>query len=154
MALGKRKGAQLFAGIVLIGLLLVSAPATACLANHHGNMMGSAARLPQDAVVSPSDHITVEIKGYDFAPRDLTVFAGATITWVNRDDVPHDATSEAGGWGIDILNPGQEGTLAFDEPGTFDYLCRIHPYMKAKLVVRPDSAVANVPGPGGVSRES
>lgn len=146
MGLSKRRTAQVFAGMALIGLLLVSAPATACIRSHHGGMMGSASRLPQDPVVAQSSRVTVEIKDFDFFPRDLTVLAGATVTWVNRDSVPHDATSDKGGWATGMLKPGQERTLVFDESGAFDYLCTIHPDMKARLVVRPDAAAANTSG--------
>jgi plastocyanin len=143
MALNKRRAAQIFAGMALIGLILVSAPATACISSHHDGMMGAAAnRRPQSRVVSQSGRILVEIKDYDFFPRDLEVPVGATVTWVNRDGVPHDATDEGGGWATGMLEQGDQKSIEFDEPGAFDYLCTIHPDMKAKLVVRPDSAVA------------
>lgn len=135
--------------MALVGLLLVSAPASACISSHHdgmGGMMGSGPKRAQDPVVAESGRVTVEIKDYDFFPRDLTVPAGATVAWVNRDSVPHDATSDKGGWATGMLKPGQERTLVFDESGAFDYLCTIHPDMKAKLVVRPDAAAANTSG--------
>src|SRR3990172_5863186 len=96
MALSKRRAAQAFAGMALVGLLLASAPATACVRSHHGGMMGSASNVPQDPIVSQSNEVTVEIQGYDFVPRNLTVPVGASVTWVNRDGVPHDATDEGG----------------------------------------------------------
>ena len=145
MALNRKRVARALAGLALIGLLLVSAPTTACIRSHHGGMMGSASNLPQDPVVTQSDQITVEIKEYDFVPRDLTVQVGATITWVNLDNVPHDATDVGGEWGTEILNRGENGTVVFDEPGTFDYYCRIHPDMKGKLVVRSDAAAESIP---------
>lgn len=113
--------------------------------------MGSGSRSPQDPVVADSDRVTVEIKDYDFAPRDLTVFVGAEITWINRDGVPHDATSDGGGWSTGMLKQGQQGSVLLEEAGTFDYLCTIHPDMKAKLVVRPGAAAENTSegaGPG------
>lgn len=117
-------------------------------------MMGSGPRPPQDPVVSQSDRVTVEIKDFDFLPRDLTVPLGTEITWVNRDSVPHDATSDKGGWSTDLLKPGQEGTLVFDRPGAFDYLCTIHPNMKAKLVVRPGAAAESTSEGAGPSTET
>ena len=139
MALGKKRVAQAFAGIALIGLILVSAPATACIRTHHGDMMGSASNVPQDPVVTQSDRVTVEIKGFDFVPRDLTVPVGATVTWVNRDNVPHDATHEGGEWATAILAQGERASLVFEEPGAFEYKCSIHPDMIAKLVIGTDS---------------
>lgn len=146
MALNRRRAAQVFAGMALIGLILVSAPATACIRSHHGGMMGSASNVPQDPVVTQSNQITVEIKGYDFVPRDLTVPIGATVTWVNRDRVLHDATHEGGEWATAILTQGERASLIFEEPGAFEYRCSIHPDMKAKVVVRSDSAAASTFG--------
>ena len=147
MALNKRRAAQVFAAIELIGMILVSPPATACISSHHDGMMGAAAnRRPQSRVVSESSRIIVEIKDYDFFPRDLEVPAGATVTWVNRDGVPHDATDEGGGWASGMLKRGDQESIEFDEPGAFDYLCTIHPDMKAKLRVRSDSTAASMPG--------
>lgn len=142
--------------MALVGLLLVSAPASACISSHHdgmGGMMGSGPKRPQDPVVAESGRVTVEIKDYDFTPRDLTVFVGAEITWVNRDDVPHDATSDQGGWSSGMLKRGEQGSLLFEEPGTFDYLCTIHPDMKAKLVVRTGALAESEARPGGADRE-
>src|SRR5574341_424012 len=142
MRLSKKRTTQAFAGIALIGLLLVSAPATACIRSHHGGMMGSASRLPQDPVVAESNRFTVEVKDFDFVPRDLTVSVGAEITWVNLDSAPHDATESGGAWATTILKQGQRASLRFEEPGTFEYRCSIHTDMTATLVVRPDAAAA------------
>ena len=150
MRLTKKRAGQVFAGMALIGLLLASAPATACVRSHHGGMMGSASRLPQDPVVAPSNRVTVEIRDFDFMPRDLTVSAGAEITWVNRDNAPHDATSDEGGWSSGMLKQGEQGSVLFEEPGTFEYRCSIHTDMTAKLAVRPAVAAAETPGMPGI----
>ena len=141
MGLSKKRTGQIFAGLALLGLLLVSAPATACIRSHHGGMMGSASNLPQNPVVASSDRVTVEINGFDFVPRDLTVPAGVTITWVNRDSAPHDATESSGAWSTTRLKQGQRASLRFEEPGTFEYRCSIHTDMTAKLTVRANTAV-------------
>lgn len=142
MRLTKKRAGQALAGMALVGLMLISAPATACIRSHHGGMMGSASRLPQDPVVAPSNEVTVEIRDFDFVPRDLTVSVGAEITWVNRDNAPHDATESSGAWATARLKQGQRASLRFEEPGTFEYRCSIHTDMTAKLVVRPDAAAA------------
>lgn len=146
MRLSRKRATQAFAGMALIGLLLVSAPATACIRSHHGGMMGSASRLPQDPVVAASNRVTVEIRDFDFVPRDLTVSAGTEVTWVNLDSAPHDATETSGAWATTRLNQDQRATLQFDDPGTFGYRCSIHTDMTAKLTVRPGAAAADTPG--------
>ena len=90
---------------------------------------------PQHPVVSTAPQVTVEIHNFDFFPRELTIPTGAAATWVNRDDVPHDATEEAAGWGTRTLNQGENATLTFDSPGVYRYLCTIHPNMRATLTV-------------------
>jgi plastocyanin len=146
MRLTKKRAGQVFAGMALMGLLLVSAPATACIRSHHGGMMGSASRLPQDPVVAASNRVTVEIRDFDFVPRDLTVSAGTEVTWVNLDSAPHDATETSGAWATTRLNQDQRATLQFDDPGRFEYRCSIHTDMTAKVTVRPGAAAADTPG--------
>ena len=90
---------------------------------------------PQDPVVSSARQVTVEIREFDFFPRELTTQAGSAVTWVNRDAAPHDATDQAGGWTTGMLKQGQSMTLAFDSPGVYQYHCTIHPNMQATLTV-------------------
>lgn len=150
MALRKRRAIQALTAIALLGLLLASAPATACISTHHGGMMRPAGpRASQAPVLSQSNTVTVEIKDYDFFPRDLTVPAGATVTWVNRDSVPHDATDNGGAWATGLLNQGDSKSLVFQEPGTFQYRCSIHPNMTARLTVGSGSTAGAGASPGG-----
>jgi plastocyanin len=100
-----------------------------------GGMHGRSSRGPQTPVVADASQSTVEIRDFDFFPRELTVPVGSVITWVNRDPVPHDATDETGGWATDILGQGEAATLTFDTPGTYAYFCTIHPNMRATLDV-------------------
>jgi plastocyanin len=90
---------------------------------------------PQDPVVSTAPQVTVEIRNFDFFPRELAVKTGTAVTWVNRDAAPHDATDEAGDWSTSTLNQGDSATLTFDSPGVYRYLCTIHPNMRATLTV-------------------
>ncbi len=80
------------------------------------------------ASCSAASQVTVEIRDFDSK-------VGVTVTWVNRDSVPHDATDEAGDWGTGLMNQGDRATLTFDSPGVYRYLCTIHPNMTANLTV-------------------
>lgn len=124
----------------LAALIALSAASSACGSWDMGDMNedmdamhGGGSGAPQTPVVSRASQMTVEVRDFDFFPRDLTVEAGTAITWVNRDSAPHDATDEAGGWGTGLLQQGESATLTFDSPGTYRYLCTIHPNMKATL---------------------
>ena len=100
-----------------------------------GGMHGVGSRAAQTPVVSDAAELTVEIRDFDFSPRDLTVKTGTAITWVDRDGVPHDATDENGDWGTGALSRGESETLTFESPGVYGYYCTIHPNMRATLKV-------------------
>jgi plastocyanin len=71
-----------------------------------------------------------------FAPDELTVQAGATVTWTNTDSEAHTSTSNAAGWNSGVIAPGRQFSFAFATAGTFQYHCAIHPGMVGTVVVR------------------
>ncbi len=101
----------------------------------HREMHGGGSQGPQTPVASDAPKMTVEIRNFDFFPRELTVKAGTEITWVNRDGAPHDATGRNGDWATPMLSQGESAALTFDSPGAYEYFCTIHPNMKAVLTV-------------------
>jgi plastocyanin len=129
--------------VTLIALL---AAAAACVDGGFGGMgdmeqmrremHGGGSQGPQTPVASDATELTLEIRDFDYFPRELTVAVGTTLTWVNRDAAPHDATDEAGNWGTGLLDKDERATLTFDAPGVYRYICTIHPDMKATLTVR------------------
>lgn len=80
--------------------------------------------------------LTIEIHDFRFDPPNVSVPAGATVTWVNRDVAPHDSEARDGTWQTNLLQRDDESAITFDEPGTWKYYCTIHPYMTATLTVR------------------
>ena len=79
---------------------------------------------------------TVDIKEFKFAPPALTVPLGTTVTWVNRDEETHTVTSTTGAFGSAGLSNRDTFSQTFVKPGTYDYQCRLHPYMKATVTVK------------------
>jgi plastocyanin len=79
---------------------------------------------------------TVRIVDRAFSPAAVTVAAGGTVTWRNADDREHTATSTGRG-GIDspVLGSGQAYRRSFDSPGTYAFLCAIHPEMRGTVKV-------------------
>ena len=80
--------------------------------------------------------------GKSFEPASITVSAGTTVKWENKDTTLHTVTSgsaEAGDSGKVFDSPylaaGKEFEHKFDTAGTFDYYCTLHPFMKGKVVV-------------------
>ncbi len=79
---------------------------------------------------------TVLIEGMRFQPQGLTVAAGDTVVWINRDMVPHTATSASGRFDSLEIAAGKSWTYTVRATGEFDYICTYHPLMKAILRVR------------------
>jgi plastocyanin len=73
----------------------------------------------------------VTMEGLKFRPGDLVVDKGATVRFENKDVAPHTVTAKDGSSDSGVLNPGQTFELVVDEP--FDYVCTIHPSMKASI---------------------
>lgn len=90
----------------------------------------------QTPFVTDEDEVTVEIRDFVYFPEDLTVDAGATVTWMNDESAPHDATADDESWRTDVLNEDESGSITFDETGTFAYYCSIHPFMEGTVTVR------------------
>ena len=79
--------------------------------------------------------IEVNIDNFTFAPQTLTVKAGDTVTWVNRDDIPHTVVS-TGNFRSKPLDTGDKFTFTFTRAGSFQYFCSLHPHMQASITVQ------------------
>ena len=91
------------------------------------------------APAAPVAGNAVSISGFAFAPASLTVKAGTTVTWTNKDSDAHTVTSQGTGGplGSAALSTGQSYSFTFTKPGTYSYLCTIHPFMTATVTVTP-----------------
>jgi plastocyanin len=78
----------------------------------------------------------VSIANFAFAPAEITIAPGESVTWTNDDGAPHGLEYHDGAKGTDLLLPGASFTRQFDRPGTDDYHCSVHPYMTGRVVVR------------------
>jgi plastocyanin len=77
----------------------------------------------------------VSIKNLAFAPSTITVVAGTTVTWMNQDGIAHDVFAPSAGLTSPVLNQNDGYTHAFSTPGTYHYICSIHPFMHGTVVV-------------------
>jgi amicyanin len=82
---------------------------------------------------------SVSIKDFAFAPGTVTVKVGATVTWTNSDQEPHTVTSSGSGGPLrsPTMKTGDTYRYMFTTPGRYEYLCTIHPFMTAMVVVTP-----------------
>lgn len=103
------------------------------------NQKPQAAQAPTEAgqaAAAASSTLNIDIQGMAFQPASVTVKAGSTVTWVNRDSAPHTVTSMGSGpLASGTLNRGGSYSMTFDDPGTYTYYCKFHPNMRASIIV-------------------
>jgi len=78
----------------------------------------------------------VKIDNFKFGPESLTVPVGATVTWTNRDDIPHTVLSTDGVFKSKVLDTDEKFSYTFTKAGTYDYFCSVHPKMTGKVIVQ------------------
>jgi plastocyanin len=94
-------------------------------------------RMASHAASNPDGPQEVKIDNFTYAPVTLTVAAGTTVKWVNRDDIPHTVVSEdKSTFKSKVLDTDDSFSYTFSKPGTYTYFCSIHPKMTAKVVVQ------------------
>ncbi len=87
------------------------------------------------ALRKPKTH-TVVIAGTSFQPASLTVAAGDTVEWVNKDFFPHTATSTQEKFDSKPIEAGKSWKYVARTRGEFPYICTLHPTMKGTLRVK------------------
>jgi Copper binding proteins, plastocyanin/azurin family len=78
-----------------------------------------------------------KIANFTFDPPTIPVKAGATVTWVNADDIPHVVSEKNGAFRSNALDTNDTFTQTFPTAGTIEYFCAIHPHMTGKIIVTP-----------------
>lgn len=90
------------------------------------------------AAAQKAESAEVKIDNFSFGPATLTVPAGTTVTWTNRDDIPHTVTSsdDPRVFKSRVLDTDERFSFTFTKAGTYPYFCSIHPKMTAKVIVQ------------------
>lgn len=78
---------------------------------------------------------TVTIDNFTFNPPRLVVATGATVTWINQDDIPHAIASVTKSFRSKALDTDDRFSFTFTAPGVYEYFCSLHPHMKGTIVV-------------------
>jgi amicyanin len=105
---------------VMIALLLLFAGSPSVTANDQPSTANAA----------------VNIDNFVFGPPTITVPVGATVTWTNKDDIPHTSVSTEGVFKSKVLDTDEKFSYTFTKAGTYAYYCTIHPKMTGKVVVQ------------------
>jgi plastocyanin len=78
----------------------------------------------------------ISIDNFSFTPATLTVKAGTTVTWTNKDDIPHGIASSNNAFKKSGALDTDDGySFTFTTPGTYQYFCYLHPHMVGSIVV-------------------
>ncbi|HEX3286214.1 MAG TPA: plastocyanin/azurin family copper-binding protein [Mycobacterium sp.] len=102
------------------------------------NMPQASASAPGDTSPSPSSPnggTPVSISDFKFNPATLTIPAGTTVTWTNQDEEPHTIAAKDGSFHSPGLDTHGSYSFTFTTPGSYDYICSIHPFMTGTVVV-------------------
>jgi LPXTG-motif cell wall-anchored protein len=91
-------------------------------------------------VATAAASVTVTIEDFEFSPSAVTIDQGDTVTWHNVGPTPHSATAKDGSFDTDVFSKGGSRRHTFNQPGTFSYYCKPHPFMKGTVTVRAASA--------------
>ena len=78
----------------------------------------------------------VIIDNFTFTPATASVAVGTTVTWTNRDDIPHNVVSTEQKFKSHVLDTDEKFSHRFEEAGSYKYYCSIHPKMTGEIVVR------------------
>lgn len=78
----------------------------------------------------------VTIQNMAFSPDTLTVKLGDKVTWNNQDSIGHSATADDNSFDTGVIAQGQSGSATFTKAGTYTYHCKVHPTMKATIIVQ------------------
>ena len=81
-----------------------------------------------------AEDIAVHIDNFVFQPAQLDVKIGTTVTWTNRDDIPHTVVC-AGKFRSKTMDTDGTFSFTFTEPGEYKYFCSLHPHMTGSVKV-------------------
>ncbi len=120
-------------GRVRLAVLTVTvAPRPVHRVSHlRGTATGLSGRVTAHVAGDPG----VTIADFRFSPATTTIHVGDTITWSNNGPSSHTATASGGSFNTGILKKGQSASHTFTQPGTYAYVCQIHPFMHGTIVV-------------------
>ena len=76
----------------------------------------------------------ISIDNFTFAPAELSVKVGTTVTWTNHDDIPHTVVS-AGKFRSKTLDTDDSFSFTFTAAGDYKYFCSLHPHMTGMIKV-------------------
>lgn len=102
--------------------------------------LGATGAIAQQQLVAAKS-AEIDIVNFAFTPKTLTVARGTAVTWDNKDEEPHNVVDVPSGGKPRVfrsggVDGGEKYTFTFNDPGTYKYICSIHPRMEGTIVVK------------------
>jgi 3',5'-cyclic-AMP phosphodiesterase len=117
--------------LAVVDATLSGEPPAFVAASHDAMMQRQANR--KTLTLGPNE---IGIDNFSFTPTVLTVKPGTTVTFINKDDVPHLIVNTQNRFKASpILDTDQRFSATLTKPGTYDYFCSLHPMMVGKIIV-------------------
>ncbi|WP_342801069.1 cupredoxin family copper-binding protein [Nocardia sp. No.11] len=129
---------RVVAGFVVAATLLIAG-----CSGESGNAASTTTRKPRPVTTTTTQtehkptNLTVDVSGMKYSPADATIKVGETVTWKFSDKAPHNVQGigdKAMGINSPIIDKG-EWSYTFTQPGTYRYLCSLHPDMRGTITV-------------------
>ena len=98
-------------------------------------VLGAAVACGLAPVVAQTTGVPVAIDNFVFGPERLTIKSGTTVTWTNRDDIPHTVASKDRLFKSKVMDTDESYSFTFTTPGEYSYFCSLHPHMTGTIVV-------------------
>jgi plastocyanin len=133
----KISGSMRMSGVSLPGLAALAVVAAGC-GSGAGAVTGPTSGSTSTSPAVTTTHVVMKV--LEFNPTTVDARVGQKLTWTNEDRSPHNVTYVSGPRfrsSPRMLNPGAKFTIKLTQPGTIHYLCTLHPWMKATIVVSP-----------------
>jgi len=92
------------------------------------------------ATAATAATVDVSIQNFAFNPNPITLNVGDSVNWVNQDGVIHSTTQDANLWSSDLAS-GESFSFMFNNPGTYTYFCRFHPFMRGTIDVSSQGTI-------------
>jgi plastocyanin len=136
----ERPGGRIARMPFLVSVLMIAAgcsPAAAATPSSTPVASSAPASSPaaSSATTPRAPESTISIRNFSFSPVSLTVPVGATVSWNNLDGEPHTVKSIDQAFRSGALDQNDSFSFKFDKPGTYRYVCSIHPQMVGTIIV-------------------
>lgn len=116
-------------GVFIVSLMAMAVMGLGGIVAEHESFLVSAQEKPASTT-------EVKIDNFVFGPAAITVSVGTTVTWINRDDIPHTVVSTEKVFKSKVLDTDEKFSYTFTKSGEYPYFCSIHPKMTGKVVVQ------------------